>query len=491
MIEKIKGLIKQKSSNPNLKAKRDQMIVALVIASVCLVSYGFYLFSTKRHTIKKVVPEELAFDGVFDSHFSENSDEAVLLKQQKEIDALNQRLRDAETKREKDKGNIKPVADENTKRLIQALNEKLNALEEENKKTNEKLQVAMLKTEQASLNIRPPTREEQAAKLRTKAQRAREYYRNAGLETVRFQKTKRHTDVRSPANYVWAGTFVSGIMLTGVMGDAGINGTKNTGTVLIRLDENGTMPNGKRSRLKDCFVLGSSFGDLSGDSVVIHLETLSCARSDLNFELKVYGSVYDQDAMQDVRGTPVLKTKPLLEYSAAAGILAGIGDGLRNLNTAQTINPGAGTITTYGQASTLLQSAGGGAVSNPANKVSDYIMKIADIYHPLVVARAGRRVSVMFIKGFWIDKAHQKFESGKAIDNQAAQNDDSATRTTITSVQPAPDFNTNPVNDVIRQKVQNEIAKQQGVSTQKSEQAFLAEKGLQPLFTEASPGGRQ
>ena len=48
-------------------------------------------------------------------------------------------------------------------------------------------------------------------------------------------------------------------------------------------------------------------------------------------------------------------------------------------------------------------------------------MKIADIYHPLVVARAGRRVSVLFTKGFWIDKEHQVYESGKAIDEREAQ----------------------------------------------------------------------
>ena len=60
-------------------------------------------------------------------------------------------------------------------------------------------------------------------------------------------------------------------------------------------------------------------------------------------------------------------------------------------------------------------------MSNPANRISDYIMKIADIYHPLVVARAGRHVSVLFTKGFWIDKEHQVYESQKALDETHTQ----------------------------------------------------------------------
>ncbi|STX81257.1 putative conjugative transfer protein TraB [Legionella busanensis] len=494
MKEKLKALqtkLKSKHKNINMRAKREQTITALSIACVCISFYGFYLYTTK-HRVKPILAnQEIAFDGVFDSKFSQDSDEAVLLKQQKEIDELTARFKKTEE-------NLKspPIVtsfkeDEETKKLVQALSEKLNQLEKENIHIFEKLQVAMLKGQQASLGVRPPTKEEMAEKLRRKALNKRSYYQNAGLETVRFNSSRKGSFERRPDNYVWAGTFVSGIMLTGVMGDAGVNGQKNTGTVLIRLDENGTMPNGKRSRLKDCFVLGSSYGDLSGDSVVIHTETLSCASNDLNFEIKVYGSVYDQDAMQDVRGTPILKTKPLLEYTAAAGLIAGIGDGLSNYGSIQSINPD-GSLSKISPSS-IGRMAAGGAIINPANKVSEYIMKITDIYHPLVVARAGRRVSVMFIKGFWIDKAHQKFESEKAIDNEQAQLEEKAVTTTITRVNSHNELINSNVNQPVFAKINQEIAeKQKTLSLDKSnaEQSFLAQKGYEPkpLFSESNPG---
>lgn len=491
-FEKLKSLFQQKSKNINMQAKREQTITAIIIACVCVGFYGFYLYTTKHRVKQVAVAQEIAFDGVFDAKFSQDSDEAVLLKQQKEINELMERFHQAEEKIKTNSNKPSTAsADEETKKLISTLSEKLSHLEQENKEINDKLKVAMLKGNTSDLGLRPPTKEEMEASFRQKAAAKRAYYQKAGLETVRFNPGKKDLNDRRSDNYVWAGTFVSGVMLTGVMGDAGVNGQKNTGTVLIRLDENGTMPNGKQSRLKDCFVLGSSYGDLSGDSVVIHTETLSCASNELNFEIKVYGSVYDQDAMQDVRGTPILKTKPLLEYTAAAGLIAGLGDGLANYGSIQSINPD-GSLSRISPSS-IGRMGAGGAISNPANKVSDYIMKIADIYHPLVVARAGRRVSVMFIKGFWIDKTHQKYESEKAIDNEQAQlKEESMVTTSITRAE-AGIASTPEMEQEVFAKINEEVALQQkNLNGNKldAEQSFLAQKGFtnKPLFSESTQG---
>ena len=421
MIKKFKKWwVTNPQLNANKLAKKEQLKHAAVLLLVGGVSYGFYCYSSVAHK-KPVIQEDAVFDGVFESTFNQGSDEALIVQQQHQIDSLKDLIAKNENKKQEVKA---PEPDAETKALMQAMQGQLTRLAEENKKTNEQLQVALLSTRQASLvTVRPPTREEIEMKRKQRHQVEREMLSKSGLETVQFNKRKKkNSEVRTSKNYVWAGTFAEGVLLTGVLGDAGINGSKNMGTALIRLTSGGIMPNNQHSHLQDCMALVSTYGDLSGGSVVLGLQTLSCAGKDINFEQKVYGTVFDLDAMQDLRGTPILKTKPLLGYSAAAGMLAGFGDGLKNLNTAQTFNPGAGTITTYGQASTLAQSAAGGALTNPANRISDYVMRIADIYHPLVVTRAGRKVSVMFTQGFWIDKEHQVYESGRSINGGRAQN---------------------------------------------------------------------
>ena len=418
MLKKLKQRLSQKSqSNANKLAKKEQMKHLGVLVVILACSFGFYRLSESTSK-KPTKQEELTFDGVFDSAFNQGSDEALIEKQQSQIDEIKALVKSNEKDPQNDY-----VAKNNA--LLLQLQEELRSLEEQNKKTNEQLEIALSQNAKHQVqDTQPPTREEMAVRLKQKQQAEREIYSHAGLETVHFKGTKKDKFEKHTANnYVWAGTFVEGVLLTGIIGDAGINGSKNMGTAMIRLTSNGIMPNEQRSRLEGCFVLVSTFGDLSGSSVVLHLETISCAGKSINFEQKAYGSVFDLDAMQDLRGTSILKTKPLLSYTAAAGALAGIGDGLKNYGVAQTVNPGAGTVTMYGTGQAIAQSAAGGALSNPANRISDYVMRIADIYHPLVVARAGRRVSVLFTKGFWIDKEHQVYESGKAIDENHTQNE--------------------------------------------------------------------
>src|SRR3990167_7526054 len=389
MLKKLKQRLREKSqSNANKLAKKEQMKHLGVLVVILACSFAFYRLS--ESTVKKTTKQdELKFDGVFDSAFNQGSDEALIEKQQSQIDEIKALVKSNE------KNQLNDSTDE-TKALLLKMEEKLNRLEEQNQKTKE-WQVALLQNAQhQAQDEQPPTREEMAARLKQKQQAEREIYSHAGLETVHFKGIKKDKFEKHTANnYVWAGTFVEGVLLTGIIGDAGINGSKNMGTAMIRLTSNGIMPNEQRSRLEGCFVLVSTFGDLSGSSVVLHLETISCAGKSINFEQKAYGSVFDLDAMQDLRGTSILKTKPLLSYTAAAGALAGIGDGLKNYGVAQTVNPGAGTVTMFGTGQAIGQSAVGGALSNPANRISDYVMRIADIYHPLVVAHAGRRVSVL------------------------------------------------------------------------------------------------
>lgn len=480
-------LTKRPRFNANKLAKKEQLKHGAILLIIGLASYGFYCYSSSER--KKVVPpEEAHFDGTFDSTFNQGSDEALIVQQQHQTDSIQSQFdafKELITSKEKTQQQA-PKAQEPdapTKALMQTMQEQLAHLEEENKKTNEQLQVALLSSRQASLGVtvRPPTRDEIEGKRKSRQQTERELLSKAGLETVHFNGRKKNIrEVRTAKNYVWAGTFAEGVLLTGILGDAGINGSKNMGTALIRLTSGGIMPNNQHSHLEDCTVLVSSYGDLSGSSVVLHLETLSCAAKDINFEQKVYGSVFDLDAMQDLRGTSILKTKPLLSYSAAAGALAGFGDGLKNLNNPQTINPGAGTITTYGSASSLAQSSAGGALSNPANRIADYVMRIADIYHPLVVAKAGRKVSVLFTNGFWIDKEHQVYESWKSIDRGQAKNQANVS----TVISRATDANSPMMPEGAPQSMPNTPeAMMQG--SNRIEQKFLQQQGqpTTPLFS--------
>jgi len=412
----MRKLNKQKSSNTNNKAYKEQLKHLSLLVGILGTAFGYYLYST-HETIKTIHQEEGGFDSVFNAKFNQNTDEALIEKQQHELNQVKDTLKvhedlqketSIESQKEKEALNAHET-------LFKEMQAHISQLEEANKKITEQLQVTFAMN---AANITKPQPEDKA------------YFESKNFETIRFNSRKPLDEVRTPENYVWAGTIVEGYMESGATGDAGINGSKNQGTALIRLSSNGIMPNDKFSHLDGCKVIASYYGDLSAETIVMRPEVISCATRRINLEQKVFGAVYDLDAMQDVRGTAILKTKPLLTYTAAAGALVGIGTGLQNWGSAQSINSN-GSIMTFSP-SNMMRTAGGAAMATPATKLADYIMKIAEIYHPLVVARAGRKITVLFTKGFWIDKAHQDFG-----ESEHAQNQDKplTTPTTYTSLE--------------------------------------------------------
>jgi len=105
-------------------------------------------------------------------------------------------------------------------------------------------------------------------------------------------------------------------------------------------------------------------------------------------------------------------------------------------------------------------------------------MKIADIYHPLVVARAGRHVSVLFTKGFWIDKEHQVYESQKALDETHAPPESNTTVSRPTN---------ESINALNRPSQMSADMKQASVQPTESATDFMQSTET-PLFSTPPPG---
>jgi conjugal transfer pilus assembly protein TraB len=417
------------SNNANNKAKRDQWKMIAIAVAVVIIAIGFYYYSSTPTPVKKV--QQPHFAGMFDGEVGANYDHArinTLLTQiagnEHEISALKTKA----SEKHEDTESVDP----RTEAQIAALQKTVADLRQKmNAKPPKIARGTKTATEANQSQVGKGT---STTSIKAPAAPTVPMVNSVGIDDALISYPSSHKQAeRTAKNYVWAGSFANGYLLTGIIGDAGTNSTKNKGTVAIKLTTNGTMPNGQVSHLRGCVALGSSYGDLSSDSDVIHLETLSCAGKTYSFEQKVYGSVFDLDAMQDLRGIPVLKASPILGYAATAGLIAGIGDGISGAGNTSTVT-GSGVVTT---ASSVGQSALGGAISKPADKITDYLMAIANMYHPIVVAHAGRKVTVLFQAGFWIDKAHQHYQSMRSVNAQTKPVSPITTTRTISTSQSA------------------------------------------------------
>jgi conjugal transfer pilus assembly protein TraB len=199
-------------------------------------------------------------------------------------------------------------------------------------------------------------------------------------------------------NYVPAGTFASGILLEGADADASTNGQSNTAGVLIRLLDNGTIANGRHSRLRGCFIVASIYGDISSERGEVRLDRISCIKHDGSIIQKSVEGYVSFAGKQGVRGRVVSRNGKLLFSSTIAGALSGVGSALQQ--SLQTVNQTAlGSVTTTSPGN-IGKAAGYAGAGSAMSMLAKYYIKSANDIHPVIEIPSGTQVTVIFQKGF-------------------------------------------------------------------------------------------
>ena len=206
--------------------------------------------------------------------------------------------------------------------------------------------------------------------------------------------------------HVTAGTSAVALVLSGAATDAGANGQGNTIPIRLKIETNGRLPNGYHSSLKGCFLTASSYGNVSSERGEIRLSRISCIRGGQVIEKVVEGTVVDRSGMNGISGNTVMRNAPLLWNAGISGFLSGLGSGLSDTFTTRSISAlgstqavSTGNIFKYG-------AAKGGETA--LGKLSDYYIKMADLYHPVVELHPGQYVGIFFLKGFTLEKKVKK-----------------------------------------------------------------------------------
>lgn len=207
---------------------------------------------------------------------------------------------------------------------------------------------------------------------------------------------------KNPDSFVPSGTFAEAIMLGAADASAGVQAQANPSPMLFRIIANGTLPNHRRSHLKDCVVTAAVVGDISSERGQIRLERMSCTFPNGEIvEQQVEGTVFGMDAKNGVRGNPVWREGALLGRAAVAGSLSGLGSAISQTYTTNSISP-LGSTQTVNTGDIFKYGAAQGA-SNAMEKLAEYNIRRAEQYHPIIQLSAGQPVDVVFLKGFYLD----------------------------------------------------------------------------------------
>lgn len=203
---------------------------------------------------------------------------------------------------------------------------------------------------------------------------------------------------RDTRRYIPSGAFTRALLLGGLDAPTGGQAQRNPQPVLLRLMDNAVLPNQFRSKVKECFVVGAGFGDVSSERAYIRTESLSCiTRDGTAIDVPVKGYVAGEDGKAGMRGRLVSKQGQILANALLAGVASGIGQAFTQSSTTTSISP-LGTTSTVDSGKQLEAGVGTG-VGKALDRLAQYYITLAEKVFPVIEIDAGRTVDVVLTQG--------------------------------------------------------------------------------------------
>ncbi len=205
---------------------------------------------------------------------------------------------------------------------------------------------------------------------------------------------------KNASHYVPAGSYAKAVLTSGVVVSTAVATQSNPQPIILRLADEGILPRGFFSHLKDAVLIGSCYGDLSAERALCRLHTLSFIKGDgTTIERSVEGWIIGEDGAPGLRGKIVDRAGEVAREAFLSGILSGMSSFLQ-FDASRSVYP----VTPYGQTNALspkdaLAGGIGKGAGNALDKLAEFSIKRAEAMQPVIVVNGGRVVDVVFKRG--------------------------------------------------------------------------------------------
>ncbi len=182
------------------------------------------------------------------------------------------------------------------------------------------------------------------------------------------------------------------------------SGQSNPLPVIMKVTDLAILPNRARANVKECFVIGAGYGDLSSERAYIRTETLSCVNVQGHsvLEVKLSGVAFGEDGKLGLRGRLVSKQGAAIANSLFAGIIGGIGQAI-SFKTTTTQMSALGTTITQANPGQEMEAGLGQGVNTALTRLSKYYMDLAEKTFPVIEIDARRNVDIAMTAGTVLD----------------------------------------------------------------------------------------
>lgn len=337
------------------------------------------------------------FSGIVDAQFSEADTESAMTSQQLELESL--------------------------KKQMVSLTDGIKSLKEQNDQQAKLLttrliaEIAQVKSETALKLAKTPPNSSVVASNQPlflsnhatdgtfeQPSKITRLHKAHGIHSVSYHHTKKATssDYKNIANYVPSGTFAKAVVLGGADADASVDSqNKNNGVMLFKIVNPGTLPNGKRSHLNGCLVTASAYGDISSERAYVKLDKLSCVFDGRPIvDKSVTGWAFFAGKV-GIKGKPLMRDGKIVTWAGVSGAMSGVAQAAQYAQSVQSFGAFGGASSVVPSSNIGPFAAFGGA-SKAADQLSQYYIKRAEQYHPVIQVGAGNVVNIVFKDGFYL-----------------------------------------------------------------------------------------
>lgn len=230
---------------------------------------------------------------------------------------------------------------------------------------------------------------------------------NSNIERV---ETPKKVKVKKIGDYIPAGSYVGAQMISGVDAGVGVSSEADPRQVLLRITGKLISAGfGKTylttDKLMGCVVQCQAVGDLSSEKAYLKPVVMTCAKSeDSIIEIPVKGYVTSKGKV-GIRGDIISREGDLVTNSFLSGLIGGIGSGASQLYQPNFALSGGGVAVKQStQVKNILGTGLGSGLGESSNRLSDYFIKRAEQYQPVISIDEGVGVDLVFQEGFSLNE---------------------------------------------------------------------------------------
>lgn len=300
-------------------------------------------------------------------------------------------------------------------KLIDSTNKmatKLEVIEESFVKKEEELENAT-KKELAGMNEQLKFAKEELRDALNELKAAREqmsqkeevpsHPRLAANISSRLIEDERNIDKpKSSRNFIPATAYLKGVMLNGLKVSTSVSTQNEPKPVTIRITGRGNFPKDFALDLKDCSILGSSYGDLASERAEIRVEALVCRNYDQGqiVTTRVVGMVLGDDGANGIKGKVIQTSNKHIQHAFMGGLLSGFSNVAKSQE--QFTLTSVGALSNTPPLKERVRDSGLSGIGNAGEKIADIYLRQAESMSPVLEIPGGTRVDILFTEGVYV-----------------------------------------------------------------------------------------